>query len=152
MTARTFAALGGGAYIVLGVLGFVPAVWERPRGGGTLEINVFYADILGIFTTNIILSMVHLVIGLWGVMAANNRYSAVVFARAGAIVFLLLGIAGAIPVSEIRTVYGTVPLGGENVILHIVTAGIAFFFGVRPGYQLTTVGVNQEINPHAPSK
>ena len=152
MTARTWAALCGAAYIVLGILGFVPAVWERPQGVGSMTIRVFYADVLGIFTTNIILSMVHLVIGLWAVMAANNRYSAVVFARAGAMVFLVLGIAGAIPIDEVRTVYGTAPLGGENVILHIVTAVIGVFFGARPGYELTTIGVSQEINPHAPSK
>jgi uncharacterized membrane protein YeaQ/YmgE (transglycosylase-associated protein family) len=113
---------------------------------------VFYVSLFGIFTTNIILSMIHLVIGLWGTMAANNRYSALVFARVGAIVFLLLGVAGAIPVADIRTVWGTVPLAGNNVILHIVTAVISVFFAIRPGYQLTTIGVNQEINPHAPSK
>ena len=152
MTARTIAALLGGLYLALGVLGFVPAVWERPTGGGAMKISVFYASLFGIITTNIMLSMIHLVIGLWGTMAANNRYSAIVFCRAGAIVFLILGVAGAIPVNEIRTAYGTLPLGGNNIILHIVTAVIAVFFAVRPGYQLTTIGVQQEINPHAPSK
>ena len=152
MTARTFAALCGGLYLVLAILGFVPAVWERPQGSGTLKIDVFYADVFGIFTTNIILSMVHLCIALWGMMAANNRYSAIVFARAGAIVFLALGIAGAIPIQVVRTVYGTVPLSGENVVLHIVTAVVAVFFAFRPGYELTQIGVNKEINPHAPSK
>ena len=152
MTARTFAALCGGFYIVLGVLGFVPAVWERPQGSGALRIGVFYADVLGIFTTNIILSMIHLVIGLWGTMAANNKYSAVMFARVGAAVFLTLGVVGLIPLQVVRTVYGTVPLSGENVILHIVTAVIAVFFAFRPGYELTQIGLKQEINPHAPSK
>ena len=153
MTARTFAMLCGGFYLVLGVLGFVPAVWERPSGaGGPLKINVFHASIFGYLASNIILSMVHLVIGLWGTMAANNRYSALIFARAGAIVFLVLGVMGAIPVNDVRTAWGTVPLAGNNVILHLATAVIAVFFSIRPGYQLTTIGVNQEINPHAPSK
>ena len=152
MTARTFAMLCGALYLALGVLGFVPAVWERPAGGGSLKINVFYASLFGILATNIILSMVHLVIGLWGTMAANNRYSALVFARVGAIVFLILGVVGAIPINDVRTVFGTVPLSGNNVVLHIATAVIAVFFSFRPGYQLTTIGVNQEINPHAPSK
>ena len=150
MTARTFAALSGAFYIVLAILGFVPAVWERPQGSGALRINVFYADILGIFTTNIILSMIHLVMGFWGVMSANNRYSAIVFCRSGAFVFVVLGIAGAVPIQVVRTVYGTVPLSGENVVLHLVTAVIAVFFAIRPGYELTTIGVQKEINPHAP--
>ena len=152
MTARTFAALCGTAYIALAVLGFVPAVWERPQGSGTLRIGVFYADVFGIFTTNIILSMIHLCMGGWGVMSANNRYSAVVFCRGAAFVFVVLGILGAIPIQVVRTVYGTVPLSGENVVLHIVTAVIAVFFAIRPGYELTQIGMQQEINPHAPSK
>src|SRR5437870_3922005 len=111
MTARTFAAICGGIYLALGVLGFVPAVWERPAAGPGLKIGVFYASLFGVITTNIILSMIHLVIGLWGTMGANNRYSAIVFARAGAAVFLILGVLGAIPIPELKTVWGTVPLG-----------------------------------------
>lgn len=152
MTARTFAALCGSLYIALAVLGFVPAVWERPQGSGTLRIGVFYADVFGIFTTNIILSMIHLIMGFWGVMGANNRYSAIVFCRSAAAVFLILGIVGAIPIQVVRTVYGTVPLSGENVVLHIVTAVIAVFFAIRPGYEMTSIGMQREINPHAPSK
>ena len=82
MTARTFAAICGTLYIALGVAGFVPALWERPSGP-SLNINVFYASLLGIFMVNIILSMMHLTIGLWAAMSANNKYSSLVFARAG---------------------------------------------------------------------
>ena len=152
MTARTFAALGGGFYLALGILGFVPAVWERPATADALTIKVFYASIFGIFTTNIILSMIHLVLGLWGIMSANNKYSSVLFARSAAVVFLVMGIAGAIPVTEIKTVYGTTPLGGNNVVLHIVTAVIGLFFAFRPGYTLTQVGLKETLNPHAPAK
>src|SRR5215216_4850231 len=130
MTARTFAALAGAFYLALGVLGFVPAVWEKPTGAGALKINVFYASLFGIVATNIILSMIHVVIGLWGTMAANNRYSAIIFARVGAIVFLILGVAGAVPIADIRTAWGTMPLGGNNVILHIGSAVIAVFFAI----------------------
>ena len=151
MTARTFAAIGGGFYLLLGILGFVPAVWERPTGASGLTIRVFYASLFGLLTVNIILSMMHLVIGLWGAMAANNKYSAVMFARGGAVVFLALGIAGLIPIPEVRTAYGTVPLGGANAWLHLGTAVVAAFFGVRPGYTLTQIGVQQDMNPHRPS-
>jgi hypothetical protein len=151
MTARTFAAICGGLYLALGVLGFVPAVWERPGGASGLTIRVFYASLFGLLTVNIILSMIHLVIGLWGVMAANNKYSAVVFARVGAVVFLVLGVAGIIPIQEVNTAYGTVPLYGYNAVLHIATAVIAVFFAVRPGYALTQIGMQDVMNPHRPS-
>lgn len=152
MTARNYAALCGGLYLVLGLAGFLPPVWERPVGGPTLTIKVFYVSILGVFLTNVILTMVHVVIGLWGVMAANNPYSSLMFARAGCLVLAVLGIAGLVPMHEVRTVFGTMPLQGWNAWLHLATAAIGLWFALRPGYQLTQIGVKREMNPHVPDK
>ena len=152
MTARGFAALCGGLYVVLGLAGFMPALWERPGSGPALAVRVFHAAVLGLFVVNIVLSMVHLVIGLWGVMAANSKYSALVFARAAAAVFLLIGIAGLIPLDVVRTAYGTAPLHGNNVWLHLATAAFALFYALRPGYHLTQIGLREELNPHLPAK
>jgi hypothetical protein len=152
VTARGFAAACGAFYVALGFAGFVPALWERPSAGPALTVRVFHAAVLGVFITNIVLSMVHLVIGLWAVMAANSRYSALVFARAAAVVFLLLALAGLVPFDFVRTAYGTAPLHGNNAWLHLATAGLALFFGVRPGYQLTQIGLKEELNPHLPTK
>jgi hypothetical protein len=151
MTARTFASLFGGIYLVLGIFGFVPPLWDRPPGGQALSVRVFHVSLFGVFVVNIILSMVHMVIGLWGVMAANNRYSALIFTRGSCIIFLVLGIAGLIPVNEIRTVGGTMPLHGlYNSWVYLGTALIALFFSIRPGYVLTQIGVAESINPHVP--
>ena len=152
MTARTFAAICGAIYLALGAAGFVPALWERPARGPTLSVTVFHATLFGVFTVNLVLSMTHLVIGLWGAMAANNRYSALVFTRAATVVFLLMGIAGLIPVNTVRTVYGLAPLYGNNAWLYLITAAIGVIFSFRPGYQLTQVGVQETMNPHLPHK
>lgn len=152
MTARTFAALCGSLYLALGVAGFVPALWERPSGGPPLTIKVFYASLLGVFLVNVIMNMIHVVIGLWGVMAANNRYSALAFARAGCVVLVLLGGAGLVPMNEVRTLFGTVPLYGNNVWLHLGTAAIALVFSIWPGYRLTQIGLKEQINPHVPHR
>ena len=152
MTARTFAALCGVLYIGFGIAGFVPALWERPAGGAPgLSVRVFYASLLGIFTVNILLTMMHLTIGLWAAMAANNKYSSLIFARGGTIIFLLMGIAGLIPIKEIQTLWGTVPLFGNNVWLHLATAAVGVIFAFRPGYEITQIGLKEEINPHMPS-
>jgi hypothetical protein len=152
MTARTFAALCGVLYIGLGVAGFVPALWERPSGGPGLTVKVFYASLFGVFMVNILLSMMHLTIGLWAAMSANNKYSSLIFARGGTIVFLLMGIAGLIPVEEVQTLYGTVPLFGNNVWLHLGTALVGAFFAFRPGYEITQIGLKEEMNPHMPHR
>ena len=151
MTARTYAALFGALFLAIGLLGFVPALWGSPPKGPPLRINVFHASLFGVVAVNIILNMVHLVIGLWGTMAANNRYSALIFARAGCIVFAVLGIAALIPVDNIRTIWGTMPLsGGYNEWLYLISAAIGLIFAMRPGYALTQVGVQESINPHVP--
>jgi hypothetical protein len=152
MTARTYAALVGGIFLALGIAGFAPMLWEKAAPSPRLSVKVFYASILGIFTVNLILSMVHLVIGLWGVMAANNRYSALAFTRAGTVLLLLMGILGLIPVRVVQTVYGLVPLHGNNAWLYLICGAIGIFFSFRPGYVLTQVGVRGEMNPHLPNK
>src|SRR5688572_16526683 len=152
MTARTFAALCGAIYIGLGVAGFVPAFWERSPGGPALSVKVFYGSLFGIFTVNIILSMMHLTIGLWAAMSANNKYSSLIFARGGTLVFLAMGIAGLIPIPEVQTLHGTVPLHGNNVWLHLATAVVGLFFSFKPGYEISSVGLKEEMNPHLPSK
>lgn len=152
MTARTFAALCGVLYIGLGIAGFVPALWERPAGGQGLSVKVFYASLFGIFFVNIILTMMHLTLGLWAAMSANNKYSSLIFARAGTLVFVAMAVAGLIPVPEIQTLYGTVPLHGNNVWLHLGTAAVGVIFAFRPGYEITQIGLKEEMNPHLPSK
>src|SRR5688572_22113115 len=144
MTARTFAALCGVLYLGLGVAGFVPAFWER-LSGPSLSIKVFQGSLFGIFAVNIIMSMMHLVFGLWAAMSANNRYSALVFTRAGSIVLLLLGIIGLIPVADVQTLYGTVPLYGNNVWLHLASAAVGAIFAFRPGYDITQIGMKEDI-------
>ena len=150
MTARTFAAICGAIYLALGITGFIPALWERPGSGPTLSVRVFHASLFGVFTANLVLSMAHLVIGLWGAMAANNRYSALVFTRAATVVFLVMGIAGLIAVDVVKTVYGLAPLDGNNAWLYLITAAVGAFFSFRPGYHLTQVGVQDTINPLLP--
>ena len=152
MTARTYAAISGALYVALGIAGFVPALWEHPPADATLSIKAFHASLLGVFVVNIILTMTHLTIGVWGAMAANNNYSALVFTRGSTILFVLMGIAGLIPYHVINNVYGTAPLYGNNVWLHLGCAAIGLFFSLRPGLNFTDVGMQEQMNPHQPHK
>ncbi len=85
-------------------------------------------------------------------MAANNRHSSLAFARAGCIILAVLGIAGLVPVNEVRTAFGTMPLYGNNVWLHLGTAALGLYFAIRPGYHLSSIGQREEINPHGLKK
>ena len=150
MTARTMAALCGALYLALGVAGFVPPFWERPPSSPPMAIRVFYATLFDFLHVNIILSMMHLTIGLWAAMSANNKYSSVVFVRAATIIFVLMGVAGLIPVNDVRTLFGTTPLFGYNSWLYLGTALVTGIFSFKPGYELTQIGLKEELNPHIP--
>ncbi|HYC43844.1 MAG TPA: DUF4383 domain-containing protein [Burkholderiales bacterium] len=152
MTARTLAALCGALYLALGVAGFVPPLWERPPSSPPIAVRVFYATLFNVLHVNIILSMMHLTLGLWAAMSANDKYSSVVFARAATIVFLLMGVAGLIPVREVQTLFGTTPLFGYNAWLYLGTALVTLIFAIRPGYELTQIGLKEQLNPHIPNK
>lgn len=151
MTARRFAAVWGVLYLCLGLMGFVPALWERPPSAPLLSIRVFYASLFGVFVVNIVLSMMHFVIGLWAVMAANNRYSSLRFVQAATGIFGVLGIAGLMPIAAVKPLYGTLPLYGYNAWRYLATAAVALYFAIKPGYRLTHIDIQQAINPHRTS-
>jgi hypothetical protein len=115
------------------------------------ELRVFYASLFGVFVVNIVLSMMHFVIGLWAVMAANNRYSSLRFVQAATGIFGVLGIAGLMPIAAVKTLYGTPPLYGYNAWLYLATAAVALYFAIKPGYRLTHIDIQQAINPHRTS-
>jgi hypothetical protein len=132
-------------------MGFVPALWERPPSAPLLSIRVFYASLFGVFVVNIVLSMMHFVIGLWAVMAANNRYSSLRFVQAATGIFGVLGIAGLMPIAAVKPLYGTLPLYGYNAWRYLATAAVALYFAIKPGYRLTHIDIQQAINPHRTS-
>jgi hypothetical protein len=115
------------------------------------ELRVFYASLFGVFVVNIVLSMMHFVIGLWAVMAANNRYSSLRFVQAATGIFGVLGIAGLMPIAAVKTLYGTLPIYGYNAWLYLATAAVALYFAIKPGYRLTHIDIQQAINPHRTS-
>ena len=87
------------------------------------------------------------------VVGANRQENdALAFTRGATILFIVMGIVGLIPIAVVKNLYGTLPLYGNNVWLHFASAAIGVFFSFRPGYNLTDVGTQAEMNPHMPNK
>ena len=59
MTARTYASVFGGLFLALGLLGFVPALWESAPSGPPLRVNVFHASLFGLFASAYVMRMRH---------------------------------------------------------------------------------------------
>jgi len=127
---RNFALVVGIAYLAIGLLGFFPAMRTAPPPAAPpLGVDAGYGYLLGLFPVNVLHNIVHLAIGLWGVLAYRSAGGAVGFARALAVIYGLLAIMGLIP--GLNTTLGLVPIFGHDIWLHALTAVVAAYFGFK---------------------
>ena len=86
-----------------------------------------YGYLLGLFPINLLHNLVHLAIGVWGVLAYRSFPAARLYARGLAVIYGVLTVFGLIP--GLNTLFGLTPLFGHDVWLHALTAVIAAWFG-----------------------
>src|SRR5438874_5928413 len=130
MKTSTFALVFGIAYLAAGLMGLVPAMLVPPPiDVPPTNFTLLYGYLLGLFPVNLLHSLVHLVIGAWGISAWSGRSSSISFARGLAILYGVLGVMGLLPL--LNTTLGMIPLYGNDVWLHGITAGVAAYFGWR---------------------
>ena len=82
---------------------------------------------LGLFPVNILHNMVHLVFGIWGLMAARSVNGSVSYLRIAGVIYAVLIPLGFIAPDG----FGLIPLGGNDPYLHIALALPMLFFGFR---------------------
>ena len=106
--ARTVAAVFGAVYLLIGIVGFV-----------------IDSPLFGLFEVNLLHNIVHILIGatlLYGSMS----YSAAVQATRGVgALLVVLGILGFVSADG----FGIVPLGGNDIWLHLATGAILLATG-----------------------
>ncbi len=128
MSTRYFAMILGIFYVIVGVLGLFPPLLQAiPVEEPNVFVDFLKGSLLGIFPVNILHTLVHLGVGIWGIVAYRSFASSRVFARAIAIIFGVLFVMGIIPV--LRTAFGLIPLYGSDVVLHLGTALLGGYFG-----------------------
>jgi hypothetical protein len=126
MNTRTFALIFGIVFLAVGVGGFIPGL-VGPLHGGHPEVMGGGVQLLGLFPVNALHNAVHILFGLWGLAASRSPGGAILYARGVAIIYALLTVAGFIP--AVQTLFGLVPLYGNNIWLHALLALIAAYFG-----------------------
>ncbi len=126
MSTRTFALIFGIAFLVMGVLGFVPGT-VSPLHPGHSDVIGNPGQLLGLFPVNEIHNIVHLLFGIWGVVASRSLSGAIAYARGVAIAYAVLTLMGFIP--GLNTMFGLAPLYGNDIWLHALLALIAAYFG-----------------------
>lgn len=121
----------GIVYIIVGIAGFIPGISPPVppdvAAAHPLAVASGYNNVLGLFTVNVIHDLVHIVVGIWGVVAAATFLGSRSFFRTIAVVFGLLFLLGLIPATS--TLFGLAPLFGPDAFLHLLTAVVAAYFG-----------------------
>jgi hypothetical protein len=126
---RRFALIFGAIYLVAGLLGFVD---RSPLVEGSSFDNFGPGGgyLIGQFPVNFVHDAVHAIIGVWGIAARASAVRAVQYARVIGIVLVAIGALGAVSfVTGSLPTDSIVPLGGLDVILHLLSGAIALFFG-----------------------
>ena len=130
MWTRRFALIIGVAYVLAGVAGFIPFL-SPLAGAGAPDVlfNSTHRHALGLFPVNLLHNIVHLTVGALGLTLARTYIGARNFARGLAVFYGLLAVLGLIPALNLNTTFGLIPIYGNDVWLHAVSAALAAYFG-----------------------
>jgi hypothetical protein len=135
MGTRYFALIFGIIYLLVGVLGLIPGLLTPPTT--PVAVNILNGDLLGLFPVNIIHTLVHLVLGLWGILAYRSYEGSRVYGRTVGAIFIVLFLFGLIP--GLNTLFGLAPLNGADVWLHLISGVVALYFGLAARTPVDTV-------------
>ena len=123
---QRIAQLFGIVFVLVAILGFVAA------GSSLVADPATAPKILGLFPVNLLHNLVHLVFGIWGLLAARTLSGAAAYGRIGGIIYLVLAALALVSPS----LFGLVPIGGHDIWLHallgIVLAGAGFTARTAP--------------------
>lgn len=123
---RYFALILGIVYLLIGVMGLIPGLITSVAHEG-VAVNTLEGNLLGIFPVNIVHTLVHLIIGVWGIAAYRSYDSARSYAKVVGVLFLVLFLMGLVP--GLNTMFGMAPLMGADVWLHLLTGLAGVYFG-----------------------
>jgi len=104
------AQIFGIGFLLLALAGFVAA-------GTSMDPHAMTAPrALWLFPVNTLHNLVHLIFGLWGLLAARGHRASRNYAQVGGVAYILLALLGFVAPDG----FGLLPLGGNDVILHAV--------------------------------
>lgn len=120
---RGYASTLGALLVLFGIAGFVPAFLTPGTEVHPLAIDTPHDQLFALFPVSALDNLAHILLGGWGLYAAQRRSSAVLYARVTAGVFALLTLLGFVPFSDLF------PLYGNDIWLHGLMTLVAAYFG-----------------------
>jgi hypothetical protein len=83
--------------------------------------------VLGLFPTNYFHNALGILTGLWGIAAFTSIGGAIAFLQVFTIIYAAQAILGLLPFTH--TLFGMMPLYGNNVWLSLLLAGVTYYYG-----------------------
>lgn len=113
--AQRAALIFGVVFILVALVGFFTP------GGTGMEASMERAPReLSLFPINLLHNLVHLLFGIWGLLASRTFPAAKTYGQVGGVIYIVLTILGFVA----PTTFGLIPIGGNDIWLHAVL-GIA---------------------------
>jgi hypothetical protein len=106
------ATVSGILFLVVSAVGFGAGAPGHPM------MNMSTGMMLGLFPVNTLHNGVHMLFGLWGIWAGRKVARSVTYALGSGGAYLVLAICGMFT----PDLLGMVPIGGYDVVLHLVLA------------------------------
>lgn len=128
MSTRNFALVFGIVFLLAGISGFIPGMLQPvPADAPPLTVDMGYGLVMGLLPVNVLHNLVHILFGIIGVVAFAGIVAPRFYAQIVAVTYGLLVILGLLPATQ--TVFGLIPIYGNDVWLHLVLGVVAAYFG-----------------------
>jgi hypothetical protein len=137
ITQIRIAALAVGAlFLLLGLAGYAGIT----TGPESAYPGPGYGYVLGLFPTNYLHNALGILTGLWGIAAFTSIGGAIAFHQVFTIVYAAQAILGLLPFTH--TLFGTMPLYGNNVWLSLLLTAVTYYYGfVKAGAITSRTGL-----------
>lgn len=119
---KTAALVFGVVFVVLGVLGFIPALTPDNQ-------------LLGIFHVDAVHNVIHLASGVAALLAASSASMARLYFQVFGVIYAIVAVGGFIPAlqfGEEEKLLGLTHMNMADNWLHVVIAAAALYFGFAP--------------------
>ncbi len=151
LTERYCALVIGVLFLILGIAGFIPAFVSLPGTTASYipanmahgAYSAGFGYVFGLFPTNFLHNLVHCAVGLLGIASYTNATSARLFNAAFAVAYIIIAIMGLLPFG--KTMFGLMPIFGNNVWLNALTAIAAGYYGLIIPNKIAGTNVSHNV-------
>lgn len=151
MAERYCALIIGVLFLILGIAGFIPALVTVPGTTASYipadvapgAYSAGFGYLFGLFPINFLHNLVHCAVGIFGIASYTNASSARLFNRFFTVSYILIAILGALPITN--TVFGLMPIFGNNVWFNALTAIATAYYGIILPGKVTETGVSHNV-------